>query len=125
MRVVDTSAWIEWMLDSATGAAIRQHIPQRDQFVVPTIVQHELSKWLLREAPERADEILSVTQRCVVLTLTTEIALHSAEIGIAHRLPTVDAIIYATALALNGDLVTCDAHFEGLPNVIYVPKKAA
>jgi hypothetical protein len=32
------------------------------------------------------------------------------------------AIIYATALAYNADLLTCDRHFKGLPNVHFVPK---
>ncbi len=32
---------------------------------------------------------------------------------------TADAIIYATAQESNAELLTCDAHFEGLPGVIY------
>ena len=34
-----------------------------------------------------------------------------------------DAVVYATALAHECDLVTGDADFEGLPGVIYVPKR--
>lgn len=124
MRVVDTSAWIEWLLDSATGASVRPEVPSRENIVVPTVVQLELSKWLQREALEMADEIIAVTQKCVVVPLDSDIALNAAQICIDHKLPTADAVIYATALAAQCELVTCDAHFEGLPNVIYVAKKA-
>lgn len=34
----------------------------------------------------------------------------------------VDAIVYATALAYGADLLTCDAHFEGLPDVVFFRK---
>ena len=33
-----------------------------------------------------------------------------------------DAIIYATALAMGADLLTCDAHFAKLPRVVYLAK---
>jgi hypothetical protein len=34
-----------------------------------------------------------------------------------------DSIVYATALAEKADLVTSDANLQGLPGVVYVPKK--
>jgi len=125
MRVVDTSAWIEWLVDTPTGVRLREEIPARDSFVVPTIVQLELAKWMHREAPDRIDDVLAVTRECVVAPLTSDIALRAAELGREHRLPTADSIIYATARAADCELVTCDAHFEGLPNVVYVEKKAS
>jgi PIN domain nuclease of toxin-antitoxin system len=48
----------------------------------------------------------------------------SADLSAAHKLPMADAIIYATALQEYADLLTCDAHFEGLPGVVYVAKQA-
>ena len=49
MRVVDTSAWIEWLIDFATGSMIEAQLPPRSEGLVPTIVQLELAKWLTRE----------------------------------------------------------------------------
>ena len=49
MRVVDTSVWIEWLVGSALGKNLAAQIPAREQCLVPTIVQLELSKWLTRE----------------------------------------------------------------------------
>jgi predicted nucleic acid-binding protein len=39
-----------------------------------------------------------------------------------HKLATADAIIFATARARGATLLTCDAHFEGLPGVDFMPK---
>ena len=123
MRLVDTSAWIEWLIASPTGRAIAAEIPPRDAWLVPTIVQLELAKWLARESGEdRADQVMAFTQMCVVAPLDTKTALAAAEMCGRLRLATADAIVYATALAHGADLVTCDAHFEGLPNVTYIEK---
>jgi predicted nucleic acid-binding protein len=124
-RVVDTSAWIEWLAASTLGKRLSKQFPQREQWVVPTIVQLELAKWLLREAGEdAADRVIAYTQKCVVAPLDTMIALRAADLHREHKLATADAIVYATAQHLGADLLTCDAHFEGLPAVMLFPKTA-
>lgn len=124
MRVVDTSAWIEWLVDSSIGKRLGRELPDRTQCLVPTIVQLELSKWLTRELDEeRADQVIAYTQLCVVAPLDTRIALLAAELHRQHRLATADAIVYATAQEHGADLLTCDAHFARLPNVAYFPKR--
>ena len=52
MRLVDTSAWIEFLTDSALGTALASELPDRTQWLVPTMVQLELAKWLTREVGE-------------------------------------------------------------------------
>ncbi|MBM7048152.1 type II toxin-antitoxin system VapC family toxin [Rhizobium lusitanum] len=123
MRVVDSSAWIEWILDSPVGGQLSDKIPEPDNCIVPTIVQLELSKWLLREQGEDAlNNFIAYTMLCNVVSLDTAIARRAAEISAQHKLATADAIIYATALQHEADILTCDAHFGGLENVIYLPK---
>jgi len=123
MRLVDTSAWIEWLIGSATGKRVAAKIPDRTEWLVPTMVQLELAKWLTREiGDDKADDVIAFTQTCVVADLTTNIALSAADLGKRHKLATADAIIYATALAFGAELVTCDRHFEKLPGVMYIEK---
>jgi len=124
MRVVDTSAWIEWLAASPTGKAIAEAIPAREEWLVPTIVQLELGKWLNREAGEdKADQVTAFTEMCFVVPLDTRTALSAASLCGRHRLATADAIVYATALRYGADLLTCDAHFDGLPpEVTFIPK---
>ena len=123
MRVVDTSVWIEWLIGSALGKRLGREFPDKVKCVVPTLVQLELSKWLVRELGEdRADQVIAYTQKCVVAPLDTRIALRAAELHRQYKLATADAIVYATALELDADLLTCDAHFEKLPSVVYFKK---
>jgi len=120
MRVVDTSVWIEWLIGSPLGRKLVREIPDRSECIVPTIVQLELSKWLLRESGEdQADQVIAYTQKCIVVPLDTLLALLAAELHRQHKLATADAIVYATAQAHGAELLTCDAHFAKLPAVAY------
>ena len=74
-QVVDTSAWVEWLTDSALGREIGQEFPDKAQCLVPTIVQLELAKWLTRElGEERSDQVIAYTQKCQVVPMDTTIA---------------------------------------------------
>jgi predicted nucleic acid-binding protein len=123
MRLVDTSAWIEWFIDSPLAGEIAGKIPAQQECLVPTIVQHELRKWFLRERGEDvADQVIAFTELCVVVPLDTRLALEAADVAREHGLATADAVIYASARAAAAELVTCDGHFTGLPGVILFPK---
>jgi len=123
MVLVDTSAWIEWLIGSPTGEQLSQRLPQQSDWLVPTMVQLELAKWTTREVGEdKADQVIAFTQVCQVVPLDTEIALAAADACRTHKLATADAIIFATARARGATLLTCDAHFEGLPGVDFMPK---
>ncbi len=123
MRVVDTSAWIERLIGSAVGKRVAKEFPPMEECMVPTIVQLELSKWAQRELDEeRTDQIVAYTQQCLVVPLDTRIALLAADLHREHKLATADAIVYATALEHEAELLTCDAHFANLPRVRYLGK---
>ena len=123
MILVDTSAWIEWLIGSPTGEKLAGHLPDQADWLVPTIVQMELAKWLTREVGEdKADQVIAFTQVCQVIPLDTEVALAAADACRVHKLASADAIIFATARAQGATLLTCDKHFEGLPDVTLVEK---
>ncbi|MBK6554456.1 MAG: type II toxin-antitoxin system VapC family toxin [Rhodocyclaceae bacterium] len=123
VRVIDTSAWIEWLIDGPLRKKLTKEIPDKAECIVPTIVQLELAKWLAREVgDDQADQMIAYTQKCVVAPLDTRTALRAAELCRQHKLATADAVVYATAVENGAELLTCDAHFEGLPNVVFVRK---
>jgi predicted nucleic acid-binding protein len=125
MRLVDTSAWIEWLIGSAPGVTLASELPDRTEWLVPTMVQLELAKWLTREVGEdKADRVIAFTETCFVADLDTATALSAADLCARLKLATADAIVYATALAHGADLLTCDRHFENLPGVRFVPKSS-
>ena len=125
MRVVDTSAWLEWLSDSPLGRTVGRELPPAEAWIVPTIVQYELARCLTREVSEdAADDTIAFSTQCVVEPLSTRLAVQAADIAGNHGLAMADAIIYATAVAVGADLLTCDAHFAKLPHVVYLAKGA-
>jgi len=123
MRLVDTSAFIEWLIDSDPGRRLATELPDKSSWLVPTIVQLELSKWLTREVGEdEADRVIAFTETCRVADLDTAIALSAADLCRRSKLATADAVVYATARAHDADLLTCDRHFEGLQDVLFFAK---
>lgn len=66
--------------------------------------------------------MIAFTQVCQVVPLDTEIALAAAEACRAHNLATADAIIFSTAHLKQATVLTCDAHFAGLPRVTFIEK---
>lgn len=118
LTVVDTSAWIEWLIESPLARKLRSHWPTRSNCVVPSIVQLELSKWLVRERGEDdANRVLAYTQKCIVVPLDTNLALLAAEMHRQYKLATADAIVFASAQDRGARLLTCDVHFANLPDV--------
>lgn len=124
MTLVDTGGWIEWLTDGELAAAFAPHLAQPEQLVVPTTLQFELYKWVSRERDESlALEIVGLTQRGRVVALNTALALRAGDVAREYNLAFADAVIYATALQEHCQLVTCDAHFAGLPHVVMLPKR--
>jgi len=125
MRLVDTSAWIEWLTGSPLSPVLAAELPQASEWLIPTIVQLELAKWMAREVGEdEADRVIAFTETCIVTVLDTAVALAAAELCASQKLATADAIVYATALAHRADVLTCDGHFENLPGVRFIRKTA-
>jgi predicted nucleic acid-binding protein len=123
MRVIDTSVWIEWLVDSPLGKKLAREIPDRAECIVPTIVQLELAKWLTREIGEdQADQMIAFTQKCLVVPLDTRIALLAADLHRQYGLATADAVVYATAREHDAELLTCDSHFSSLPGALVIRK---
>jgi predicted nucleic acid-binding protein len=125
MRVVDTSAWIEWTSETPLGQQLAREIPGKDRWVVPTVVQYELVRWARRFSEDAADILLAHSTGCLVTPLDARLATRAVECSRAHALAMADAIIYATALDVGADLLTCDAHFAELPSVVYFAKTSA
>lgn len=89
------------------------------------MVQLEFARCFARELGEdKADQVLAFTQVGRVVPLDTGIAPAAAEACRAHRLATADATLFAMARARGAVLVTCAAHFEGLPGGAGHPQTA-
>ena len=123
MKLLDTCVWIEIILGSPLGETFKSLFLDKQNVLVPNLVQFELRRWAWREYSEAHVNQITLTLREAVVAQTSErTALLAANLCIAHKLHATDALIYATALDHDAELVTVDAHFKGLPHVDYTPK---
>ncbi|MFA6922377.1 MAG: type II toxin-antitoxin system VapC family toxin, partial [Gallionella sp.] len=100
------------MIDSPLAKSYSRYMNSPNTLVVPTLVQHELYKWMCRETdPPTALSAIAATQTATVIPLDTSLALLAADTAREFKLAMEDAIIYATARQHRATLVTSDAHF--------------
>ena len=117
--LVDSSGWIEFLGDGPLAEQFAPYFEDEERLIVPAIVLYEVYKKLLSVQGSRAaDRFLSAALRARVMPIDERLALLAARISLDRRLAMADAMIYATALVAGAHLVTCDAHFQGLPKAI-------
>jgi toxin FitB len=122
--LLDSSGWLEMFKGGPNGNVFADRVAAAGQVLVPTIVMQEVYRVMLRDSDEpRARMAAGALHDQLVIALDENTALHSARLGLQHRLASADAIVYATGQLHDAIVVTSDAHFEGLPGVEYVPKR--
>lgn len=123
MNLVDSSGWLEYLGGGPRAGSFSAPLEETDQLVVPTICITEVCRILQRDKGEEAAlETMAAMLRGKVVDLDADLAFRAAGIGIEHRLPTADSIIFATALRHEAVLWTTDVHFKGLAGVRYFSK---
>ena len=126
MNVVDSSGWIEYLVEGPNAAFFEGPLHDAENLLVPSISILEVYRYVLRERGRQDALAVAASMRHGrVLELDESLAIEAAEIGITHGLPLADSIIYASAMAHEAMLWTQDAHFEGLEAVKYRPKPGA
>ena len=123
LNVVDSSGWIEFLLDDAGAPNFRPAIIDTANLIVPAIAIFEVARLFLRSRSEmqaRTAATYMIVGR--VEALDAQLATEAALLSIEHRLPMADSIIYATAQRFGAVLWTQDADFAVLPGVRYFPK---
>jgi predicted nucleic acid-binding protein len=122
-NLVDASGWIEYFTGAPNAEIFAPAIEAPERLVVASLSILEVFKWILREKNDDAAlQASALMQQGRVVDLDSMLALRAAKLGLEHRLPLADSIMYATAQAYGATLWTQDSDFEGLPGVRYVPK---
>jgi predicted nucleic acid-binding protein len=124
MTVVDSSGWIEYLFLRRNERFFRAAIEDTGKLLVPSICLLEVNRYVTRAANrDLAKDAAAQMRRATVVDLDADLADLAARISLKHKLPTADAIVYATAQAHNATLLTQDEDFAKLPGVRYVRKK--
>ena len=80
MFLVDTCGWIEWLTDSPLAKNYSRYLTSPDKLIVPTLIQHELYKWLYREIDyPTAMSAIAATRTATVIPLDTSRLIEPAK----------------------------------------------
>lgn len=124
-NIVDSSAWLAYFTDEPSADNFAAAIEELRRLVVPTICLLEVFKIVARQRGEgEALQAVAIMQQGTVVDLDPALALSAARVGLNHKLPLADSIVYATARAVDGIVWTQDEDFAGLPDVQYIAKRS-
>ncbi len=122
--LIDSGPWIEFFGEGELLDKAKSHIINANQqtHITPAIVVFEVYKKLKRE---RGDEIATraigyISEYTSIIQLNREIALLAADTSLEKKLAMADSIVKATADLKGAKIVTTDADFEGMENVILI-----
>ena len=131
--VVDTYAWIELFIGSEKGRIVKEKLGSAEEVYTPDIVLAELARKYAREGIELSvvEERLSrISEISRIIPIDKGMAMKAAEVDrelkdkakkACLREPSlVDAIVLATARALNANLITGDQHFKEESETIWI-----
>lgn len=82
-------------------------------YEVYTVIRRDISE-------ERAVEAVSAMRRAEIVAVDESLALEAADVSLDLGLAMADSLVYATAKRFGATLVTGDADFEDLPNVVVI-----
>lgn len=123
MNLVDSCGWLEYFADTSYADFYAPAIEDTGALVVPTICILEVFKRVLQQRGEDAAlQIIAVMHQGQVVSLSENIALKAAKIGIEQKLPLADSIILATAQTYEALVWTQDAHFKDIEAVKFIQK---
>lgn len=123
MNVVDSSAWLSFFAGDKNASVFAEAIETTEKLLVPSITITEVFKNILRQRDEESALIaIAHMKEGRVISLDSELAMNAANVGVLHKLPLADSIIFATAQKYHATLWTQDIDFRGLRNVKYFAK---
>jgi predicted nucleic acid-binding protein len=126
--VIDSFAWLEYFMGTPRGEAAKEIVDSRtDEKFTPTICIAEVyAKSLKSEGEPMAETRRNfMRDRSAVAPLDEEKAVEAAKIDVARKKEVrgwglADSVVLATARELDARVVTGDAHFDGLQDVMMI-----
>jgi predicted nucleic acid-binding protein len=123
VNVVDSSAWLEYLAAGPRAGRFAAAIEDPERLLIPSIVVLEVTRRVLQQRGEDAAlQVAALLHQGQVIPLDSGLALAAAKVGVDHKLPLADSVIFATAQQYDATLWTMYADFERLPNVRYVAR---
>lgn len=120
----DSWAWVEYFRNGEKAKDVVAYLEKDIDIYISAITVAEVFRFLLHHETRQTAEKLTrwMMQRSHVIVLTSKIAWSAAEYKHKYKWGLGDATVYATARSKGIDIVTGDADFKEVPNVIYFGK---
>ena|SRR3989344_6215129 len=115
-KLLDSSVWIAYFFEGKC----REIIDSRELFLISSISIFEIKKFLMKKnvSFEEIEKHLSfLRKRSIIQNIDESIVEKAVGFAIEKNLPAIDALIYATALQNNAELITLDNDFRNLKDV--------
>lgn len=120
MIVFDSYAWLEYFSGSVKGKIVNNIIESQDEILTPAVCVAEIKRKYLKENKEFDSRIKFIIKRSKIIKIDFDIALIAGSLSEKYDLYLIDALIYASALSTNSELLTGDLHFKGLEKVRFL-----
>lgn len=123
MNLVDSSGWIEYLIDDKNAKHFAPIIEDVKNLIVSTINIYEVYKKITHKVDERyALSAIALMHQAKIFNVTSEISIEAVRFTIKHNMPMADSIIYTTGIINNATIWTQDYDFINLPNVKFLKK---
>lgn len=124
MKLLDTSAWVEFFKGSEKGLEIKKII-ENSEVYTSIITFAEISKWFIQNKTDVNTAINQIKNNSIILGLDENILVNAGKNYIVIRkiskdIGLIDVIIYTTCLSHNLNFVTSDSDFKDLENVVLI-----
>lgn len=121
MKLLDTSAWVEYFKGSEKGKRVRAILAE-SQTYTSAITFAEISKWLSENHLPLEIAIAQIKKNSIIIDLEENLLIESGRQYVFLRkikLKTglIDTIIYVSAILHDLTLITGDFDFQGLTGV--------
>lgn len=125
MNLVDSSGWLEYLVDGPNAPFFEAPLSRSSELIVPTICLYEVFKIALHERGENAAiQAAGLMRQARVVPLSESIALTAARFSLERKVPMADSIIAATGAEFGATIWTQDPDFRDLPGVKFIAKKS-
>jgi predicted nucleic acid-binding protein len=115
-KLLDSSVWIEYLISNELSNLIESE----SHFALSSLSIFEIKKKFLKDKieKEKIKEIIKfVKNKSIIILPNSEISEKAAELSLQYNLGAIDALIYATSLVNNSELLTLDNDFRDLEKV--------
>ena len=126
--VFDAYAWCEYAMDGPYADTVIETLRSAYQALTPASALAEIREALLRYRVEPGvikDIMGFIRSKSRVVSIDADVAEKAGEANFQMKRQVkgwgmLDSFVYAVAVLSQGQVLTGDAHFRDLPNVIYI-----